>query len=47
MLLTVIYYIKSPQQHQLFTDCLITSNNELPAAARVKLLRPIKPVVTR
>jgi hypothetical protein len=46
-LLTVIHYIKTPQQHQLFTDCLIASNNELPAAARVKLLRPIKPVVTR
>jgi hypothetical protein len=46
-LLAVIYYIKTPQQHQLFTDCLIASNNELPAAARVKLLRPIKPVVTR
>jgi hypothetical protein len=46
-LLAVIHYIKTPQQHQLFTDCLIASNNELPAAARVKLLRPIKPVVTR
>jgi hypothetical protein len=46
-LLAVIHYIKTPQQHQLFTDCLIASNNELPAAARVKLLRPIKPIVTR
>jgi hypothetical protein len=46
-LLAVIHFIKTPQQHQLFTDCLIASNNDLPAAARVKLLRPIKPVVTR
>jgi hypothetical protein len=46
-LLAVINYIKTPQQHQLFADCLLASNNNLPAAARVKILRPIKPVVTR
>ncbi|KAI1560923.1 hypothetical protein PtrEW7m1_011398 [Pyrenophora tritici-repentis] len=46
-LLAVITYIKTPQQYQLFADCLLASNNDLPAAARVKMLRPIKPVVTR
>lgn len=46
-LLSVITYIKTPQQHALFTECLKASNNDLPAAARVKMLRPIKPVVTR
>ncbi|EFQ91334.1 hypothetical protein PTT_11852 [Pyrenophora teres f. teres 0-1] len=34
-------------QYALFTECLEASNNDLPAAARVKILRPIKPVVTR
>jgi hypothetical protein len=46
-LLAVIAYSKTPQQHALFMDCLEASNNDLPVAARVKLLRPIKPVVTR
>jgi hypothetical protein len=46
-LLAVINYIKTPQQHQLFADCLLASNNDLPASARVKILRPIKPIVTR
>ncbi|KAI1675945.1 hypothetical protein L13192_02692 [Pyrenophora tritici-repentis] len=46
-LLVVINYIKTPQQHQLFADCLLASNNDLPASARVKILRPIKPVVIR
>jgi hypothetical protein len=46
-LLAVIAYIKTPQQHDLFTKCLAASDNDLPAEARVKLLRPIKPVVTR
>jgi hypothetical protein len=46
-LLSVITYIKTPQQHALFTECLKASNNDLPAAARVKILRPIKLVVTR
>jgi hypothetical protein len=31
----------------LFTECLEASNNDLPAAARVKILRLIKLVVTR
>ena len=46
-LLAVINYIKPPQQHQLFANCLLASNNDLPISARVKILRPIKPVVTR
>jgi hypothetical protein len=46
-LLAVINYIKTPQQHQLFADCVFASNNDLPAGARVKILRPIKPVITR
>jgi hypothetical protein len=46
-LLAVINYIKTPQQHQLFADCVLASNNDLPAGARVKILRPIKPVITR
>jgi hypothetical protein len=46
-LLAVISYIKTPQQHALFTDCLKASNDDLPTAARVKLLRLIKLVVTR
>ncbi|EAT76060.2 hypothetical protein SNOG_16572 [Parastagonospora nodorum SN15] len=46
-LLSVTTYIKTLQQHALFTECLKASNNNLPAAARVKILRPIKPVVTR
>jgi hypothetical protein len=46
-LLAVIAYIKTPQQHDLFTQCLTAANNDLPPTARVKPLRPIKPVVTR
>ncbi|KAK1912941.1 hypothetical protein P3342_004877 [Pyrenophora teres f. teres] len=45
-LLSVITYIKTPQQYALFTECLEASNNDLPPL-RVKILRPIKPVVTR
>jgi hypothetical protein len=37
-LFAVISYIKTPQQHALFTNCLKASNDNLPTAARVKLL---------
>jgi hypothetical protein len=46
-LLSVIIYIKILQQYALFTECLEASNNDLPAAAHVKILRLIKLVVTR
>ncbi|KAF1939367.1 hypothetical protein EJ02DRAFT_424934 [Clathrospora elynae] len=46
MLLAVINYIKTPQQDKLFTDCLEAANADLPAEAHLKLLQPIKPVVT-
>jgi hypothetical protein len=46
-LLAVIAYIKTPQQYELFASCVQRSNNNLPTAACTKILRPIKPVVTR
>jgi hypothetical protein len=46
-LLSVISYIRTPQQHELFTSCLRAANLDLPANAQLQILRPIKPVVMR
>ena len=50
MLLSVINYIKTPQQHKLFKDFQRLAHKELSANALAKerkVLEPIKPVVTR
>ncbi|KAI1522473.1 hypothetical protein PtrSN001C_011831 [Pyrenophora tritici-repentis] len=50
VLLSVISYIKTPQQHKLFEDFQRLAHKELPADALAeerKVLEPVKPVVTR
>jgi hypothetical protein len=46
VLLGVISYIKTPQQHELFNDFQRLANAELPTEER-RILEPVKPVVTR
>jgi hypothetical protein len=46
VLLGVINYIKTPQQHELFNDFQRLANAELPTEER-RILEPVKPVVTR
>jgi hypothetical protein len=43
----IINYIKTPQQYDLFTDFQRLANRELPSHEQLKILEPVKPVVTR
>ncbi|KAI2483714.1 hypothetical protein Ptr902_06031 [Pyrenophora tritici-repentis] len=47
VLVDVINYIKTPQQYELFREFQRAANAELPAGERLKVLEPVKPVVTR
>ncbi|KAI1663169.1 Dimer-Tnp-hAT dimerization containing protein [Pyrenophora tritici-repentis] len=47
VLVDVINYIKTPQQYELFREFQRAANAELPAEGRLKVLEPVKPVVTR
>jgi hypothetical protein len=47
VLVSVINYIKTPQQYKLFREFQRAANAELPARERLKVLKPVKPVVTR
>jgi hypothetical protein len=50
VLLSIINYIKTPQQHKLFKDFQRLAYTKLPFRASAddrKILEPIKPVVTR
>jgi hypothetical protein len=47
VLIDVINYIKTPQQYELFRSFQHAANAELPAGQRLKVLEPVKPVVTR
>ena len=47
VLLDVIGYIKTPQQHELFNNFQRIANAELPTEACGEILEPVKPVVTR
>ncbi|KAI1566127.1 hypothetical protein PtrEW13061_011860 [Pyrenophora tritici-repentis] len=47
VLVDVINYIKTPQQYELFREFQRAANAELPARERLKVLEPVKPVVTR
>lgn len=46
VLLSIISYIKTPQQHELFESFQRLANAELPSEQR-EILEPVKPVVTR
>ncbi|OWY45778.1 nonribosomal peptide synthase [Alternaria alternata] len=47
VLINVINYIKTPQQYKLFREFQRAANAELPARERLRVLEPVKPVVTR
>jgi hypothetical protein len=47
VLMDIINYIKTPQQHELFATFQRLANRELPTHERLKILEPVKPVVTR
>lgn len=47
VLIDVINYIKTPQQYELFREFQRAANAELPAGERLRVLEPVKPVVTR
>jgi hypothetical protein len=47
VLMDVINYIKTPQQYKLFADFQHLANPALPTHNRLKILKPVKPVVTR
>ena len=47
ILVDVINYIKTPQQYELFRSFQRRANANLPAEERLKVLEPVKPVVTR
>ncbi|KAG9388593.1 Dimer-Tnp-hAT domain containing protein [Pyrenophora tritici-repentis] len=47
VLVDVINYIKTPQQYELFRGYQRLASNNLPAEGRLKVLEPVKPVVTR
>ena len=46
VLVNVINYIKTPQQYELFRSFQRRANNNLPTKERLKVLKPVKPVVT-
>jgi hypothetical protein len=43
----IINYIKTPQQYDLFADFQRLANGELPSHEQLKILEPVKPVITR
>jgi hypothetical protein len=47
VLTDVINYIKTPQQYELFREFQHAANAALPTSDRLKVLEPVKPVVTR
>jgi hypothetical protein len=47
VLIDVINYIKTPQQYDLFTSFQHIANRDLPTHERLRILEPVKPVVTR
>jgi hypothetical protein len=47
VLIGIINHIKTPQQYELFRGFQQTANLQLPAEDRLKVLEPVKPVVTR
>ena len=47
VLVDVINYIKTPQQYELFRSFQRRANDNLPTEERLKVLEPVKPVVTR
>ncbi|KAL7780631.1 hypothetical protein CFE70_010656 [Pyrenophora teres f. teres 0-1] len=47
VLVDVINYIKTPQQYELFRSFQRRANADLPVEERLKVLEPVKPVVTR
>jgi len=47
VLIDVINYIKTPQQHDLFASFQHIANRDLPTHKHAKILEPVKPVVTR
>ncbi|KAA8621043.1 Dimer-Tnp-hAT domain-containing protein [Pyrenophora tritici-repentis] len=47
VLVDIINYIKTPQQYELFRSFQRRANADLPAEERLKVLEPVKPVVTR
>lgn len=47
VLMDVFNYIKTPQQYGLFADFQRLANRMLPTHGRLKILEPVKPVVTR
>jgi hypothetical protein len=46
VLVNVINYIKTPQQYELFRSFQRRANDNLPTEERLKVLKPVKPVVT-
>ncbi len=46
VLIDIINYIKTPQQYELFRNFQRAANAELPAGERLRVLEPVKPVVT-
>jgi hypothetical protein len=47
VLVDVMNYIKMPQQYELFRSFQRRANADLPAEERLKVLEPVKPIVTR
>jgi hypothetical protein len=47
VLIDVINYIKTPQHYDLFASFQHIANRDLPTHERLKILEPVKPVVTR
>jgi hypothetical protein len=47
VLIDIINYIKTPQQYELFADFQRLANRDLPTHKQLKILEPVKPVVTR
>jgi hypothetical protein len=47
ILIDVINYVKTPQKYERFREFQRAANAELPAGERLKVLEPVKPVVTR
>jgi hypothetical protein len=46
-LIDAINYIKTPQQYETFSSFQTIANQDLPSSEKVKILEPVKPVVTR
>jgi hypothetical protein len=47
VLTDVINYMRTPQQYELFQEFQQIANRSLPTHEQIKILKPIKPVVTR